>query len=473
MSILRPLAKGGAQGLATLLVEKLSALLLVVGLARALSPDDYGRYSFIIAYLTLFQVLADIGLEPTLLRRLSQNREDRFRLLANALGLRVGLALLSATLAVILTPLAAPDNPSLRWPVAVGAAGLLFMGQPGFRAWFRSELRIDLVLRVATMTNVLLFLGVGLAVGSGAGLTGLFAGIASAHLLGWLYAGWSVRSRVPLRIACEVPVWRSLITEAWPVGANTFVIMLSLRIAPVLLMRYEGPIEVGYYASAMRLAEALNLVADGLMMVVFPVFSRLAMEKGEALRALSSACAKLLGTILLCVALALSQLAPDVLVLLFGEKFRAAGPTLAVLGAFAVLASVGTVYSMLLVALGRQRSMLGVNAVFALLQIGLQFLFISKFGLLGAATGLVAGAAATQMALYLWPATGEWIRPCARPVVGLVVVAASVLALSGLLPGDAFAKGVGLVTLFLAASVGLGLLGRRDIEGLRLALQTD
>lgn len=473
MSVLRPLAKGGALGLATLLVEKVSALVLVVALARTLSPDDYGRYSFVIAYLTLFQVLADIGLEPTLLRRLSQETEARTRWMANALGLRIVLALASGTIAALLTPVAAPDQPDMQLPVAIGAAGLLFMGQPSFRAWLRAELKIDVVLRVAVVTNVFLFLAVGTALVSGAGLPGLFLGISSAHLLGWMYAGWTIRSRFRPRVAFEPSVWRALLVDAWPIGANLFVIMLGLRIAPVLLMSYAGPVDVGYYASAMRLAEAMNLVADGLMLAIFPVFSQLAPTNPDGLGALARVCAKVLATLLLCAALALSELAPDFLALLFGEEFRAAGSTLAVLGAFAVLASLGTLYSNLLVALGRQRSMFAVNAVSAVFQVGLQFVLVSNFGLLGAALGAVLSGAANHMALYVLPATGLWVRPCVHSVAGLMALAAVVVVAAGLLPGDALARAVGMVAAFLVAAVGLGLVGRSDLDRLRQALATD
>ncbi|MBY0279787.1 oligosaccharide flippase family protein, partial [Candidatus Binatia bacterium] len=104
---LRSFARGGALGLATLVVEKGTALLLVVALARVLSPLDYGRYSFLIAYLSLFQVLADLGTDTILVRRLAAHPAERTRLVAGALGLRLALALTAATGAILLAPLAA------------------------------------------------------------------------------------------------------------------------------------------------------------------------------------------------------------------------------------------------------------------------------------------------------------------------------------------------------------------------------
>ncbi|MDG2307463.1 MAG: flippase [Candidatus Binatia bacterium] len=472
MSI-RPFAKGGALGLATLLVEKASALVLVVALARTLSPDDYGLYSFVIAYLTLFQVLADLGLETILLRRLSQEPENRSRLMANALGMRVLLAMLSAAIAVALTPVAAPGQPDVRPLVAIGAAGLLFAAQPGFRALLRSELRLDAVLSVAVVTNVILFALVGLALWTGAGLRGVFVGIASAHLAGFAFAGFVVRKSFRFRLRCERPVWESLAREAWPVGANFFVIMLGLRVAPLLLMTYGGPIEVGYLASAMRLTEAMNLVADGLMMVVFPMLARLATTNEGGLHDLAQVSAKVLAAVLLMAVLALSELAPDVLGLLFGEEFRAAGPALVVLSWSALLAALGTLYTNMLVALGRQRVLFALNAVSAVFQVGLQLFLVSHYGLLGAAVGVVLASFVNHLALCLLPATAPWVRPAVRAVLPLWGLAVALLVAAGLVPAPALAKAVGLVASFALLSVVLGGLGRSDIDQLRRALATD
>jgi len=472
MSI-RPLAKGGALGLVTLIIEKGSSLALVVALARILSPDDYGRYSFVIAYLTLFQVLADLGLEPILLRRLSQMPERRAEWMSNALGLRILLAVVSAGIAVALVPVAAPGAPDLRPLVAVGAAGLLFVAQPGFRALLRSELRLGDVLRVAVTTNLVLFAAVLGALWSGAGLIGVFAGIAAAHLRGFALGAWVARSSFRFRVAVDPSVWRSLVAEAWPVGANVFVIMLGLRAAPLLLMTYRGPVEVGYLASATRLAEALNLVADGLMLAVFPILARLAVANEEGLRGLSRVCAKVLGTTLLAVVLVLSVVAPDILGLLFGAEFAAAGPALVLLSWFAVLASLGTLYANLLVALGLQRVLFALNAVSAVLQIGLQFVLVSRYGLVGAAAGAVLGSAANHMALYLLPATRRWIRPCAHTVLPLVGLAGVLSWAGAWIPAPPWGKAVGLVVVFGAVALLLGWVGRRDVAELRRVLAAD
>ncbi len=464
----RPLARGGAFGLATMLVEKATALLLLVLLARALGPDDFGVYAFVIAYLTLFQVLAYSGLEPTLLRRLAEEPEDRAPWLGNAILLRLGLALVSGALAVGVAPLAVPGADGLRGPVAISAAGLLLVGQPGFRALLRAEGRLDAVFGVAAATQGMLFAFVGLAIVVGAGLEWVLVSISAAHLLGFALGGWIAGRDV--RPQWGMDRWGPLLREAWPVGANVFAALLGLRVAPILLMTFGGPAAVGLLGASTRLAEALNLFAEGLMLAVFPLLAAWATTRGDSFLELSRASAKILAFTLLTVALVLHFQAGEILALLLGPEFRSAGPVLGLLGWFAVLSGLGTLYTNQLVALGRARVLFGLNAISGLFQVVLQFFLVPRFGVEGAATGMLVGAAFNHAILCFLPATAPWIRPClvaALPMALAAAVSALLTAVVGVPEGWAGAAGV---VIFFGLVLGTGLLGPSDLHRLRLAL---
>jgi O-antigen/teichoic acid export membrane protein len=390
--------------------------------------------------------------------------------MANALGLRIMLALASGTLAVLLVPWIAPDQAGLRPLVALGALGLLFAAQPGYRALLRAQLRLGDLLVVAAISNGLLLVLVAGALIGGTDLAGVFVAIAAAALAGFGLAAILSRQLFAFRIAVELGTWWALLRAAWPIGANLFVIMLGLRVAPLFLMTYRGPIEVGYLASATRLAEALNLLADGLMLAVFPVFSRLALASAEALRDLARVSTKLLALVLLAVVLALSELSPLVLRVLFGPEFAAAAPALVLLSWFGLLAGLGTVYANLLVALGSQRVLFGLNAVSAVGQIVLQLFLVSRFGLLGAAGGAVLASAANHVALYFLPATRRWIRPCVHGVAGMVAITAALLFLAPALPLTPVVRGLALPIALVLLSLATRQLGATDVDALRKAV---
>ena len=469
---LRSFARGGVLGLATLVVEKGTALLLVVALARVLSPLDYGRYSFLVAWLGLFQVLADLGTDTILVRRLAARPAERARLVAGALGLRLALALAATAGAVLLVPVAADAaEAGLRGRTALAAAALLLVGQPGYRALFRAELRMGAVLGVAAVTTTLTLALVAAALVAGAGIDGVFAALLAANASGFVAAAWLARDLVRPRLRIDPTLWRELLREAWPIGANTLVFALGLRIAPLLLMRFAGPVEVGFFSSASRLTDALNMVADAAMMTVYPLFVRFAPVRPDALRALAELTAKGLGVALLCVVLVLGPTGDLVMGTLFRPEFAVAGTALAILAWSALLAALGAVYGHLLVAVGRQAILFRVNAAGTLLQVALQPVLIAWLGVTGAAIGVVVASLATHATLWALPDTRTWVRPCVRAVAGPTVLAAVLLPIVGRLPLASPGRAAVAVAAFLLLLPALRLAGPPDLRRLRALLR--
>jgi len=467
---LRAFARGGLYGLVALGVEKGVALLLVVGLARALSPDDYGRYSFLVAYLTLFQVLADLGTETILVRRLAAEPAARRRTLAAALGLRVALALAAGATAVALAPLAAGE-PGVARRTAIAALALLFTGQPGYRALLRAEMRMGDVLAVASATSALVVALVASAVLVGAGLDGVFLALAAANLAGFALAAWRARASAPLRLAVDLRLWRALLAEAWPIGANVLVITLGMRMAPLLLMRFRGPVEVGYFASAARLTDALNLLPDAAMLSVYPLFVRFATTRPDELRALAEVVSKLLGVVLLAVVVVVSQLAPEIMGGLFRPEFASAAPALALLAWSALLAALGSVYGHLLVSVGRQAVLFRVNCAAAALQVALLLVLVPPLGPTGAAWAVVLTAVASHTTLYALGETRTWVRPCVRAVAWPALLAGGVIAAAPLVPAGPWGRAAALVAALALGLVVTRALGPADARRLRRLLR--
>lgn len=463
----RALARGGAAGVATLLVERSAGLLLVVVLARTLSAEAYGRYSFAIAYLTIFQVLADLGLEPVLVQRLAREPELRAPTLAAGLGLRLLLTGASGLAAVGLAPWVA-GRADVVPLIAIAAPALLFAAQPGVRALLRSELRLGDVLRVAAFASASTFSLAAVALAARTGAEGVFAAIALSQIASFGLAAHRARDLAPLGLAVDPPLWRRLLADAWPVGGNLLVVLVGLRAAPLLLMRARGPVEVGLFASAARLTEALNIFADGVLLAVFPVLARLAVAHRGEMRALARVTARLFAVAFLSIALFVSQVPGELMGIVYGPAFARAGPVLAVLAANAVLSALGTLYVQVLIAVGRQRSLFLLNVFVSLGQVGLQLLLVPRFGLLGAAAGVLAAALASHTALASLPEAGAEVRACLRGLLAPGVTAAALLGLAPWLPLGAAARAVALPTLLLAAS--LALFARADLASLRAAL---
>ncbi|MFM7142377.1 MAG: oligosaccharide flippase family protein [Alphaproteobacteria bacterium] len=465
-------ARGGALGLATVVAERALSLAGIVALGRILAPADFGRWAFVVSWLAVFQVLADPGLEAVLVRRLSEPGADRARLLGSALSLRALLALASAAIAVALAPLAVdgPSGAGTRLLVACGAAALLLQAQPGFRSLLRAELRIGTVFAVAAATGTAALLATVVAALAGLEPNGIFLAAAAAQACGLAAAWFAARRSGRLDLRVDPSSWKGLLREAWPVGANVLVVTLGLRMGALALMRARGPDEVGFYSSATRLTESLNLLADGAMLTVFPVLARRAFEGASGLLAIARPTARLLAIAVLAAILVIVPLAPDLMGRLFRPEFAAAAPAMVIASFSALLAALGTLYGGVLVATGRQRVLLWINAAATVLLVGLQWVVVPRAGMVGAASVSLAVSAASHLVLASLPATRDLVGPCLRAAAGPVACALLLLAFERVLPGAPLARAAILSAAFPVLLWASGALDRCEIEALGAAL---
>jgi O-antigen/teichoic acid export membrane protein len=466
MSSLR-LARGGALGLVAVALERGAALATLVVLGRVLEPQAFGRWAFIVAYLSLFQVVADLGVEAVLLRRLVQAPAQRDRVLAAALALRLALGLAAGVVAVLFAPVAGTPGPDARLVVAIAGLALLFAAQPGLRALLRAEVRMGAVVAVAATSGGLSLVLVSVAALAGAGVAAIFAAAAAAQAIGFALAALLARGQARLRLAFDGALWRDLLRESWPIAANVLVAIVGLRVGAMLLLHARGAVEVGVFTSAFRLAESLSLLADGAMLSVFPLLSGLAHGRPAALADLSRFVAKWLAIGLLAGIVVVTAAAPDILSRLFRPEFAAAAPSLVVLSWAALLFGLGTLYTGLVVAVGRQQVLFRLNLVAMVVQLALQAILVPRLGMLGAATAALAGSAVSHVALAFLPATRDLVRPCLAGAARPVAFAALLCAGLGFAPASDVARAAIAAAAFPALLVATGVAGRGDLETLR------
>jgi len=465
---LRSLAQGGVLGFASLFVEKGATMALIVVLARMLGGVDYGRYSFVVAYLTIFQVLADFGVEPIALRRLCQEPERRADLMANLLGLRLALAGVAAILAIATAPLFRPGQPGLGGLIALGTLGVLFPAQTGFRSLFRSALRLDEVLRVTLVASLVMLALVALVLWLGLGVGAVFLALAVANAVGFLVAALLARPLFRLRLAAELATWRAILLEAWPIGANVLLVTITLRLGPILLMAFRGPEEVGYFASASKLIEGVNLLSEATMLTLFPLLAAYAVSRPADFRGLSSLTARYLAVVVLVVVLVVGEVAPLVLSWIFRPEFARAAPAMELLTWWSLFATLGLLYTNVLVALGMQRTLLWLNCGTSLVLVALEVPLVARFGMSGAAVAVVVAGAVGHAVLCVLPATATWIRPCVRAALWPAAIALALrMVVAPWLPFGPILRAIVLAGGFAAVLLGSGLVGQRDMRHLR------
>ncbi len=388
-------------------------LALAVLLARLLGPEEFGLYSFLIAFTTLLSVLALSGL-PALVTRETARAEakEKWATIKGLWRWASGVALISSVIlmaiAAVAWPLIASTQPSLpRMAYVAGLALIPLMvylrlceaALRGLRNVLQAGLPEYLFGRVMFILLVVVFFRV-----SGGGV----AEVTVLHILALataLIAGAALVMLVrPVKLSREAR-W-DMEPKAWTKAALPLAFVVSSSVImgeadKIMLGLMAAPAELGLYAVG---SKGAALVAFGLTVVnntASPYAARLhAMEDMRRLQALAARSAGAAVLFALPLFIAFMLVGEDILVLLFGSAYSSAQVPLAILSVGYMASAATGPSDLLLVMAGQERVVGKVTAFVALANVVLNAALIPSFGANGAALATALSIVAWKSALW-------------------------------------------------------------------------
>lgn len=403
-------------------------------LARLAGVEQYGTFSYVLAWLAIAAMVACLGLDLSVVRFVAA-----YRARADWRRLR-GLHAWSGRVPVIAACVVAGAAAlllSAGWsgldPALVRTGRIACLVVPAAVVLRLSEARLgglqrvalahlpDAVFRPALMAGLvaLAFALPGDPLTSAAAM-GLHL-VAMAAAAG-LCLAFERRHRPPIppdaEARYEVREWLRASVPLWAWGA---IRLLSGRLDLVLLGAFAGMAEVGIYAVASRLAQLIAFGANAAQATVRPL---LAERHGQgnrrgAQRAVSVAAgwAALFAGAACCVLLP----ARTLLLGLFGPEFVSGAAVLLILAAGQLVLACTAVVDSLLIATGRERPFARITFAVFLLKLPLMWFAIASWGVVGAAlaesasvvVGRVWGWAYARQTLDMDGSVLGWFRVAA------------------------------------------------------------
>ncbi|HWP66573.1 MAG TPA: polysaccharide biosynthesis C-terminal domain-containing protein [Candidatus Limnocylindria bacterium] len=452
------LARGATLGLLTVVVERAVGFAVLLAAARVLVPAEFGVYTYLLAGIAPLQVMADQGLEIVAVAAMSRDGRRAGAVLAGVLVAR-GLLWLAVAVPMAALFLGGAGGGALR-EAALIASGLVLLGPSmPYRslARARGEMgRVFTVMLADALASASAMMGVLLA-GGGAG--GLLAARVGASML---------VTAVAARIAPVTPLVAparagaaavELARDAWPLAANALLLSLVVRAGHLVLMAVAGASAVAYLGAAGRVAEMVSLLAEGVMLAVFPVMA----ASPERTGAIAAQVGRPLSLLVLWAVVTVSCASEMLVSILFGADYAPAAPALAVLAWGGLFAATGTLVLHGLVAGGRQRLLLATNLGAMTTAVALQLLLVPRFQLIGSAAATVAALAMGQILLALVPTSRPAVVASWRASLPALGLALSTLAAVSWLDVPEPWRGPAAALLFAAGAWGAGLVRPEDV----------
>jgi PST family polysaccharide transporter len=409
-------AFGGGRG-----VTFLTSLVLF----RLLPLKAIGAVAAVLVYLSLLDLLSDLGMGATVIYEQEEGITDRVQ---SALTLNVLIAVSLCGLGVLLAPVAAhflklPQDTAL---FRLASLNLLLSG---FGNIHDSLLLREMDLRRRTIPQLVRALVRG-AVSIALALSGVLAASMVigflAGTLAWVIALWIM---VPLRFhpVFNRSILRSMVAYDGAASLLEVIAVVVSNIDRVVVQRILGAKALGLYYAGSRVPElALDSVSWNVSLVAFPALSRHRKENDADIRRPTLALVRYGALYALPVGAAAAVLALPLITVLYGSKYSAAAGVLAaasvMYGGHALIYSLGDVFK----ALGRQRTMVALAVGWIPLLIAVLIL-VAPHGIvtlawantaIAYAQGLLLGAFAGRAAGIHWMDMVRTTRPAFTAAVG-------------------------------------------------------
>ncbi len=352
-------------------------------IARHFGADEYGRYAASLALVSLSSIIFNLGLDIWLLREGGRLPDQLSISMGSVLAIKVvgGAAwfLVIAGLAPLVNQATFPADLMRLLAITVWLDSLFTTALTAFKASLRN--RFTSVLESGSDAAWLAITLVLISFGNQQINTFVYA--RGFVLLASVILAFAILFKL-VGIRANQAVARKALKEAFPYATSEFLAWASMRVDVIIVGFILGEYAAGIYSPAVGVVNGLFLVPAAVYMVMVPVLSNLYTRHPMQARSSSRRTIQLLFVIGAGLSVAFYLGAP-VLVSFLSESFQESLGIMRILSGILLLKSGSYAMAAILVSKGQQGPRTAVQAIAVSLNVLLNLIFISRFGIAGVA----------------------------------------------------------------------------------------
>jgi len=365
-------------------ISQLLKLTLIIYVARILGATEYGKFTFALAFVTLFAVFSDLGIFSIIIREFSRDKEKE-KEFSSVLSLKILLSLGMLSLISMGSFFITPD-PLIRriiWILGVyiilsSFSGIIF-------AFFEARQRMEYEAWTKIF-EALMIVGVGFFV---------ILNFPSAKNLSYSYLFASFVALIfiliffhfkfyQLRLSWNKSIWRNFLAMSWPLALAGVFGAIYAQIDSVMMGHWGQITQTGWYNAAHKII-GITLIPAGLIAAsFFPALSSAFKESKEKLQKIWNYQMEIM--IFLSVPLVVGgmTLAPRIIDFVY-PGFSPSIFAFQILIVMTGIAFLCNPFHQVLIISNQQKRIFQINLYGAIINVILNLILIPKYSLYGAA----------------------------------------------------------------------------------------
>lgn len=361
------------------------ALVAIGFITRYLGKEGFGNYATVLAFLSFFAAISDLGLYHIATREISREGADEEKILGNIFSIR----LISSVAVFGISPLVVwffAYSADVKIGIVIAAASFIFSsGYQILNGVFQKNLAMDKV-------------AIGELVGKGVQVVTVIAVIKADLGFNWIISAlllnmmvnfgiiyFLAKKYVRIHLRFDFGYWKIFLKESAPMGVAAVIAFVYFKMDTILLSVMKSSADVGIYNAAYKVLENITFFPAMIAGLVMPIMAHSIFAKRERFVDVADKTFKVFVILAVPLVIGTLFLADGVIGLIGGAGFAEAGLVLRILVFALAFIFFGQFFNTILIVGNLQKKLMWTLGLAATLNVGLNLVFIPKFSYLAAA----------------------------------------------------------------------------------------
>jgi O-antigen/teichoic acid export membrane protein len=384
MSVIHKLVKNISSLFIAQIILSILSLVLSIFIARFLGDVAFGKYSFAIAFPTIFLLFLDFGFETLLIRDVAREKSLASEYLTNILVFKFLLIPIVFSFIVISINIMGYPESTKNLVYLISLYTIFMSLSAAFKVTFRAYEKMEYDAGISTFFTILR---------TGLAILFLYVGYGLIEI-GWIFVLSTFIECIISYLFCtkkfakpklefDFLFLRKSFKYALPLGIFTVFSFIFVRIDTVMLSYMKGDAVVGWYNAAYSLILGFTPIPQLFMMALLPLLSYSYISSRKSLQITYEKSFKYLFFLGLPISVGIFMLSKEFIILFYGNEFINSIDALKILTWDVILKFLYVCAGYILISTDNQKKMAILVVFSAFLNIVLNLVLIPSFSYIG------------------------------------------------------------------------------------------
>lgn len=269
------IAKNTSYFTLALILQKIISFIYFTLIARALGPEDLGKYYFAISFATIFSIFMDLGLTNFLTREIAKEKIKGQEYLGASLAVKIPLSIAAGLLIIILANILGYSELVKTLIYFSTACVILDSFTAAFFSVSRGFHNLSLESAASVIFQVIVFIAGLIILKLKLGLGWLIGALLLASLFNFIYSSLAVAKifKLSLRPVFNIRLMKLVLKISFSFGLFAIFQKIYTYFDTILLANLAGEYYTGIYQVAFKIINAIQFLPLAFTASLYPAMS--------------------------------------------------------------------------------------------------------------------------------------------------------------------------------------------------------